>query len=323
MVYRRVVAWIACALTSLGCGSASDVEGSGLVEGPSDVEVAPMNASARTPVSDGHAIRLSWPAHRGQRGRFRSESEEATVKRLQHKDGSAENESTMKRVVAKGIYEVFAVSSDGRAVGVLFEVDSLSADFGARRPAFQLERAQVRIERAERLEDAIVTVDGRPADEALRDALDAVLSLTIAKAPSDDEIFGTRNRQRIGASWPIQAEVARQSLGDKLMRVPEGAVSGEMRLVAVDKNARTGIECQEIVGRMEVSPFEIVDGPPGAKTERARIVVLTRAVVPLGAELPHLEDEMTMSTDITMSIPGAGLLELTSRKATHSAYEPL
>jgi hypothetical protein len=266
-----------------------------------------------------YAIRLSWPASVGQRGHLQTDSIDSRTTRLRRDDGTEDVKSVSSRVSAEGTYEVLAVDDGGRATGVQLTIDTFDAG-GSERSPLHLSGGVVRVERAHDASNGTVTLDGEPADADFRSALGEIISLALPDAPSDDALFGTPTPMPVGARWPIAAEPARRALSGAIMSVGEGAVSGEMTLASVVD--RDGVECLEIVGHMDVNPFDLPSAPDGADVQHAETHVVTHVLVPTVA-LPRFEDDTTTTSQVSMAIHGKGIVDSTSKLETHSTFDPV
>ena len=73
--------------------------------------------------------------------------------------------------------------------------------------------------------ESVFTVNGEPAGREAGQALDLVITLSKGGA-TDDEIFGTRSRKKVGDRWGINAELAAKELSDLKFKVTREALRG-------------------------------------------------------------------------------------------------
>jgi hypothetical protein len=304
---------------ALGCGPMNDF---GYVR---DIEI-PANTGQPVVIRVGgggerHPIRLSWPAEVGRRGRTHVEVDEtrSTTVRRGNTDGDAKTEH--KRTVADGTAVTLAVDENGAVTKADLLLDALDAEGWSLEPKVHLANVKVHVERARSEADAIVTVDGHDvASGSERDAIDELITLKISDLPSDDEAFGTSDLIAIGARWPMRGEVVRRALTEEELRIPEGAVSGDMMLRGLVD--RGGVACLDVTGTLDVQTFEVSSLPPEAHIEHAALHVVTHLVVPT-APGPRFEDDMTISTEIAMATPDGGLIESHSTRKSTRSYAPV
>ena len=79
----------------------------------------------------------------------------------------------------------------------------------------------------------IFTVKNIPVDSSTVDPLSVVVP-SHASEPSDDDVFGTRERKKVGESWPINGDLAAESLKSALkVATMKGDVRGSAKLDGV------------------------------------------------------------------------------------------
>jgi hypothetical protein len=318
------MSFFACALSA--CGPLPEYTSAvPAPQGPAELDAPRGEVTVvRIPGQEGarYPIRLSWPAVAGQRGQIDAVSADEKSMRVVRADGSNGVESKHARVAVRGAYEVISVGADGRASKSVLSHALVAADAGEGPlpddPPQEL-ASDARIEIIRGDADAIVTVDGHAASAELRAAIDEVIPLARTDAPPDDEVMGTDDPQPIGGSWPIESGLARESLTGEVLRVQKGAITGQMTLDSV--GAQGGVDCIEVVGSMDIEPFDLAQLPAGAHIEKGRVHVVTRIVVPT-SPMPRLADEMTMTTDVAMTLPGRGLVQLVAKKDTRFHFVP-
>jgi len=76
-------------------------------------------------------------------------------------------------------------------------------------------------------------VDGKDVDPVVGKILDTLIGITKG-GPSDDEVFGTNQRQKVGGTWDLNAENAIKSLGDSMDGQMQD-LSGKVTLLGVTK----------------------------------------------------------------------------------------
>ncbi|NUP08043.1 MAG: hypothetical protein HOW73_18510 [Polyangiaceae bacterium] len=302
------VGGLLAAVAGAACGPAADPD-------VPNVDVATTEVAA-TPGARTHAIRLSWPAATGHRGTFHAVSDEVTTKRAV--DPPNDVEEKRRFVDAKGILEIVHATADGSAASLRLSNASMRASLGEGREVI-LDGATIVIDRAADAEQTAVLVDGARASQDVREALDEVVSLALSKGPSDDQVFGTRKPRVVGESWPVPVESARRTFAARSIRVPEGAITGEMKLAGVD--VVNDVECLEVVGSMRITSFEPLDVPVGTTFQHALMDVQMRSVTPT-VPMPRLEQDLVLTADILMTVDGR-MFEIRSRNVFRGDYEPL
>jgi hypothetical protein len=202
-------------------------------------------------------------------------------------------------------------------------VDELWAtlDLGAKQ-ALAPAGAHVVVARAAKKEDALVTVDGIPASQAVRDAIDPLFTLTTYTGPSDDEVFGSTVPQSIGGEWAINQALAEKSLIATDVVAAPGTVTGSTKLVGVP--SIDGVDCLELESKMTVGGLVSIGSlPPGSTIQSATIDVALHLLVPVDQARGVTRSEMAMTMKGTFTVPsprGPVLVSLESVKRAHSMH---
>lgn len=79
------------------------------------------------------------------------------------------------------------------------------------------------------------SINNAPVDAAVGKALDLVLEISDPTAPDDDVSFGTTQPQKVGDSWPVNAEVGAKTASHAGVPVTKENISGSVKLAGVDK----------------------------------------------------------------------------------------
>jgi hypothetical protein len=86
---------------------------------------------------------------------------------------------------------------------------------------------------------------------------------------SDDELFGTKEKQAVGSEWPMNAKRAAEDYGAEDVKVDAADVSGTVKLDGVEKDGES--ERLKLSGRMTVKKLvptkSRVPGLPSVKEE--------------------------------------------------------
>jgi hypothetical protein len=171
---------------------------------------------------------------------------------------------------------------------------------------------------------AAFEVDGAPVAEEVGDALRLVISLSTGGA-TDDDVFGTQERQVVGGSWGIHAEVAARDLARRGIAVDAKSLSGRVNLIGAVDVGGTG--CLDIRGEMTgedvVPPL-----PKWAKVERSTLRCEFAGKFPLDLSLPRVEESMSLTMILRAQgrpAPGAPeqVIDLTMSQRATSRRERL
>ena len=113
-------------------------------------------------------------------------------------------------------------------------------------------------------------VGGVPVDRELHKALSTVFTLSKGGI-TDDDVFGTKQRKKVGDSWDIDTRRAVEGLESRAMTIPKKHAKGK---VTLDKVVRVeGMECLNVVGTINISNV-VFPVPSGFKIEKGVAEIL-------------------------------------------------
>jgi hypothetical protein len=146
-------------------------------------------------------------------------------------------------------------------------------------------------------DETVFEIAGQPVDAETAEALGLVVALGRNRA-SDDEVFGTKERKKVGDHWAMNAELAAKELQDvmKGSTVKKEDVAGTVTLDKVVKVGTT--DCLQISVEMTVNNETI----PGMEVSQMKIQVHFSGLFPIDLS----KDIMEESDSMTMSMTGKG-----------------
>ena len=221
------------------------------------------------------AIKLSRPQTVG--GRFF-----VSVKGRQHKK---------ERVTMAGRVVTDTDTTMDVEVVALAEVLAVDAKSMGTKMAYSIERAQ-KTENAQTTEllargRVVVvehrdgrthfTVDGERPPRPLEEALGIVISAHEPNSATDDEIFGTRERKRVGDEWGINAEAAAKDFTSRGVKIDPQNITGATKLVAA--KSQDGVKVVELSGKLRIANMAL-PLPAGAQVERSQVEALFWGLFP-------------------------------------------
>ncbi len=125
--------------------------------------------------------------------------------------------------------------------------------------------------------DEVFEVDGKPVAREVHDLLAIFISLSKGEA-TDDEIFGTRERKRVGDAWNINAELAAQEFDELRFGARKENIAGKTTLEKVVRVG--GTDCLQISSEMTFGKLA-PPLPPGLVVESSLMRVNFQAKYPL------------------------------------------
>lgn len=143
---------------------------------------------------------------------------------------------------------------------------------------------------------AVFEIGGQPVGEELEKALELAVSLDTGG--TDDEVFGTPERKKVGDSWPINADVAARSLGEITSPLNKENIKGATKLEEVIKVGQE--ECVVLTAWLNVVGLAPAM-PPAFKVQKGELQAEFWGQFPVKTSLGPLEKSQKMTMSVTAS----------------------
>jgi hypothetical protein len=267
----------------------------------------PAHPAPAAPAPD-YAVRLARPAAAGEK-RLAVGSLESDDHLAGKKAGTASDErqtATIHYVVAT---EILEVSARGNALRATLTVRRLTKESGGTtlelaKPGAVVSARLVGRERVFELAGARLAPD-------LQTALAAALPLRADDEPTDDDLFGTTQRRRVGESWPANADLFAR-FGAASVTFDPRDVAGTVTLAAV--KPVHGEPCLEVRWKLEArhGAFKAGSLPLGFSGATSSMSVTGSALVPVAPALPPAGRETAIKAiaDISGASDGGASVSL-------------
>ena len=92
--------------------------------------------------------------------------------------------------------------------------------------------------------------NGKEVSKQAADALELVISLDTGDTVSDDEMFGTKDKQKVGGEWPVAGEAVAKDAGRVGVIVQPADVEGSFKLEGVEKSG--DVDCLKLSGSLKM-----------------------------------------------------------------------
>ncbi|HEY6007548.1 MAG TPA: hypothetical protein VIU40_04435 [Geobacteraceae bacterium] len=139
--------------------------------------------------------------------------------------------------------------------------------------------------------EEVFTVNGAPVNREVGKGLGLIITLSKGGA-TDDEIFGTRSRRKVGERWGINAELAARELLDFKLKVAKEDLRGSTSLEQV---VREG-DRDYLLLAAEFSVARVIpELPPGVVVEKSHVDMKFSGKYPLATVSPAVEESMDMT----------------------------
>jgi hypothetical protein len=270
-----------------------------------------------------YSIHLNRPLHVGARENVLLTGDEENVTKTRRGSDPVEEQREVKRARLEGRATVLDVDEKGEAARLVFDLRTLWLERAGRR-VVDLRKGRLEITRAPKEQDAVVSLDGAPASADVRDALKTVISFR-GGGPSDDEIFGTREAQRVGGRWRIDEKRALEDLMTGDAAGMQGAsISGDVWLQGLTRVA--GVDCLDVHASLLLDGMDLPNKGPGSAVEQARASASFSGAYPLERTIPRLADHSVIEMAIKIRTPspaGDIVVEVTGRERRDAEHVPV
>jgi hypothetical protein len=256
--------------------------------------------TAPTVVPATFAVRLHRPMHAGDRGILDASVTTAHVTVAEEGEQIVRQEEERREVDLKASMKVLRTSPTGDPLDFELSVDSLVTRTAQGRRELLSGGKAVSVAREK---DAVRYASSPPIPPEAEKALDAVFSPHSSEV-TDDDIFGTRDPQAIGAVWPVNAALAAKELGALHLQIPPDAVSGDTRLVALAQVS--GTTCLDVAGELFLRDARHTGPDGGPPTETYEVRASHRHLLPVDPSLPELDGTFTLQIDMLSTSPLPG-----------------
>jgi hypothetical protein len=263
--------------------------------------------AAAAPAPD-YTVRLARPAAAGEK-RLAVGSLE-TDDHLSGTRGGAPSDqrqtSVIRYVVAT---EILEVSGRGNARRAALTVRRLTKESGGVQVELAKPGEVVTARMAGR--ERIFEMQGARLASDLQQALGVAVPLRADDEPTDDDLFGTAQRRRVGESWPANAELFARYGASSLTFDPKD-VAGTVTLAAA--KPVHGVPCLEVRWKLDArgGAFKAGSLPEGFTGKTSSMSVAGSALVPVDPELPPAGREMAITAvaDVSSASDGGAALAL-------------
>ena len=243
-------------------------------------------------------IRLHRPATVGQRGRIEVRAEKH--QRMQLTSGGRSMRDTREDVRTHfvAVERVLGIDARGKALHSEYTVEVLETDDAHGHHALLTNGQVLDVTRSDTSAHAQITVDTRAVTPEVRSALDDVISFT-ARGATDDDMFGTTQRQGVGARWAMNSQAAEHDLSSTTGI--QATLNGQTRVVR--RVSVHGADCLELGLEMTGNATVLPGMPAGSVVRTGRITARNASVLPIATTLPAVEERTQMTMEMLVDTP--------------------
>jgi len=290
------------------------------------VAAATASPAAATPIpGEEYVVRMTRPKKVGDRRRVEAtgSTKEAQRVTVAGQEVGKEEKVLSARLVA--VQTILAVDAKSNPSRVEYLIESSERSSGEK--TVEILPAGTRVIAESKDGETVFHVDGTPSLSAETiAALKVVITAHDPSAPSDDEIFGTRERRRVGDKWSMNTEAAARDFSKRGMTITAEDLTGAVQLDGVQ--SVEGVKALGVSARLHGKNLKIPAVPKGVTLEKAEMDGEMAAVYPADPAVGlSLSDRIQFRVSVLMSgqRPGTGEkagLELTMEASSESRYSP-
>lgn len=144
------------------------------------------------------------------------------------------------------------------------------------------------------------TIAGEPASDEIVKAFKLVNALPTTDE-SDDSVFGTKERKRVGDSWPIDGARAAETFREPGLTIADEGVSGEAKLTGVKKV--DGADALTVEARIVMNGISI-EMPAGFEVVEGRLEAQFKGTFPVDVKRVKLDE--TLNGAMAFTAKGRG-----------------
>jgi hypothetical protein len=299
---RAVVAGLAGFAGLAGIAGMAGLGGIAAAAAPPPAPPAPPAAAAAAAPAQDYAVRLTRPAAVGEKrlavGSLQTDDHLAGTRNGTRSD--QRQAATVRYVVAT---EILAVSARGNAQRATLTVRRLTKESGGVSLELVKPGAVVNARLAGR--ERVFELLGARLAPDVQQALAAAVPLRADDEPTDDDLFGTALRRRVGESWPANGELF-ASFGAASLTFDPKEVAGTVTLAAV--RPVHGQSCLEVRWKLEARHGAFKPGslPLGFTGSTSSMSVTGSVLAPVGTALPPAGRETSITAIADISGVGEG-----------------
>lgn len=278
---------------------------------------------AAAPAAEDFSIKLNRPAKVGERtlltGSYRAD--EDTVVTVAGQENRQEKHAIYRFAL---IHKVLAVGAKGNCLRAELAVQKLTREADGATTEL-LKAGDVISVRFEGHEE-VWELGGAPLADELKEALDSIVEITADGDPTDDDVFGTARRRRVGDSWPIDAKLLADQLKRKGMPATFKDVTGTATLAGT--KSVQGVPCLEV--RLDIELHDVKLPIPNLPAEVVMAPLTVRFTGVKVLPVNGVRDMLEASLDFRLPLAANGTVEGNSftlrselRRVSNVQFSPL
>jgi hypothetical protein len=244
--------------------------------------------------AEDYAIKMVTPFKAGQKFQINATASDSRMNAL-FSDGRILKQETETKVweLVAGI-EVLAVNEQGQATNLNLQVAKLTMIEAGKTNAL-LDAGSV-VSMAYRDGQKYFQFNGKEAPTRLNEVLASFLETGNPAAPTDDEVFGTVERKKVGDQWKANVELGVKALQRENFKIDPKNVTGTAKLEAVVEVK--GVKCLRVSGVLSM-PNVGVQIPNGMVARKTNVEMRVSGLFPVNGQTGRLQSSESFLLDLS------------------------
>ena len=256
-----------------------------------------------------YAVKMQHPLKVGQRYKLTAVASESSENTMSSEQRTLKNQKEELSIEMESDVTVLAVDAKGRATKEAHTIVKLVEGAGKE----PLLAAGTKVTASRPGQKTVFEIAGKPATDAVAKALNLAIEITSGSGPTDDELFGTKERKKVGDRWPLNEALALKDANEKIAAsgLKVDSVKGTTTLQKVTKDG--SVDVVHLLGNMTATlspapngPFTSADSTMTATFSGAFPTDLTKSVRQEGATL-------TMALKASVKPPEGPMIEVSGK----------
>jgi hypothetical protein len=277
-------------------------------------------AAPAVSADEGYTVRLARPRKVGDTYRLDARGMHRTQQRVTVGGRVVGDEDKQHSVHLVAVAAVLAVDTKSSATRIEYRIESLRASAHGQAEEEVLPAGRKVVAESKNGDTIFTTDDAVPLTPEAVEILKVVISAHVPESPTDDDIFGTSARKRVGDTWGIHAATAARDLAKSGLSVTPEDLRGTVRLAGVREVG--GVKALEVAGQLRSDKIGLAAPQGGIQVEKTLMegdfiglvpadpqsrVMLSdsfhmRFSAQMGSQKPDTGERITVSISMEMSL---------------------
>jgi len=243
-------------------------------------------------MAEDYEILLTRPSKPGQKVQISGTARDSEKTVLS--GGFSRTTETIHEVRLKALQEVLEVDAIKRSSKVSLTIETLVLKANGKESTLLPKGAKVLATAGK--EGAVFEVGGKPASQNVKRALSLLISLDgNSRKPTDDEMYGSKARKRVGEVWAVNKENLAASLREDGMEIRKEDVSGAVKLEGMTAKDTTPSLLMSM--RIDLNNLKMPE-PEGLTIKKASSTITGTVLVPVDTTKGILRESQEASRTI-------------------------